>query len=232
MSDKAPNPALPVLHTVPIEDGGRCSGHCRRKFTLPMSPEEIEQHYRNWCKWNRQNLHLRMYMSLPTALAEAIEQVKQSPKPETMWPDEIQFIYPMLKYLGKSKPAKDEVVHLNPTMLATKHHFYTCKHLDDESGNCTMYEHRPRMCRDYPYMAGSTMRDAGCNYSKCTWKGERRRKPILPDQYQALLDSGISEDNMVLNYEKVEPGTARHKWLFQPEDDEPTLGKLDPIDLG
>jgi Fe-S-cluster containining protein len=38
-------------------------------------------------------------------------------------------------------------------------HVYTCRHFDDESRLCTIYEQRPEMCRDYPYG-----HDGGCEY--------------------------------------------------------------------
>lgn len=30
-------------------------------------------------------------------------------------------------------------------------HFYTCRHWDEETKLCTIYEHRPDMCRYFPY---------------------------------------------------------------------------------
>lgn len=38
-------------------------------------------------------------------------------------------------------------------------HVYTCRHFDDETRLCTIYEQRPEMCRDYPYG-----HDGGCEY--------------------------------------------------------------------
>lgn len=42
----------------------------------------------------------------------------------------------------------------------------TCRHWDIETRLCTVYEQRPRMCRDYPY--GRT-----CDYG-CACKGQAR----------------------------------------------------------
>jgi Fe-S-cluster containining protein len=36
---------------------------------------------------------------------------------------------------------------------------YTCRHFDDETRLCTIYEQRPEMCRDYPYG-----HNGGCEY--------------------------------------------------------------------
>lgn len=33
----------------------------------------------------------------------------------------------------------------------TTRFYFTCRHLDQGSGDCKIYELRPRMCRDYPY---------------------------------------------------------------------------------
>lgn len=38
---------------------------------------------------------------------------------------------------------------------------YTCKNFDTVAGNCTIYETRPNMCRDYPY-------GRACRYRECT----------------------------------------------------------------
>jgi Fe-S-cluster containining protein len=38
-------------------------------------------------------------------------------------------------------------------------HVYTCRHFDDETRLCTIYEQRPEMCRDFPYAE-----DGGCEY--------------------------------------------------------------------
>jgi Fe-S-cluster containining protein len=38
-------------------------------------------------------------------------------------------------------------------------HVYTCRHFDDETRLCTIYERRPEMCRDYPYG-----HNGGCEY--------------------------------------------------------------------
>lgn len=38
---------------------------------------------------------------------------------------------------------------------------FTCRHHDTETGDCRIYEDRPRMCRDYPY-------GRSCEHSECT----------------------------------------------------------------
>ncbi len=39
--------------------------------------------------------------------------------------------------------------------------YFKCIYFDEESRNCTIYEERPRMCRDYPY-------DDVCGEDGCT----------------------------------------------------------------
>jgi hypothetical protein len=39
--------------------------------------------------------------------------------------------------------------------------YFTCKHHDIASGDCTNYEQRPAMCRDYPY-------GRPCEHTDCT----------------------------------------------------------------
>ncbi len=41
-------------------------------------------------------------------------------------------------------------------------HWYTCRNHDADSGNCTIYETRPQMCRDFPN--GRECPNAGCTY--------------------------------------------------------------------
>ena len=42
---------------------------------------------------------------------------------------------------------------------------YRCKHLKDD-GDCGNYEHRPAMCRRYPY-------EGRCEFVDCTWAAAR-----------------------------------------------------------
>lgn len=50
---------------------------------------------------------------------------------------------------------------------------YECRHFDPRSGNCTNYEGRPIMCRDYPY----EHMENGCQFSQCTLPN--RKLPVL-----------------------------------------------------
>ena len=131
----------------------RCTGHCCRNLTIPISPEELLASYQRW--------H-----------GEGKVQVFKSTNTKDTGPVyvDIHLLAPMLEYLGKStKPYKT----VNPTdeqLLGTEpeRHRYRCKMLDRE-GNCSIYEIRPAMCRDYPY-AGD------CLYAQCTWKARKQKK--------------------------------------------------------
>jgi len=66
-------------------------------------------------------------------------------------PQDIHLIYPMVTYLGfmRSEPYQQNELH-----------WYTCKHLDEETSLCKIYEIRPKMCREFPY-------ESKCPYSGC-----------------------------------------------------------------
>lgn len=52
--------------------------------------------------------------------------------------------------------------------------FYRCKNLDEETGNCTIYDTRPGMCRDFP-------NGYQCPVSSCESKSARAL-PIHPNR--------------------------------------------------
>lgn len=52
---------------------------------------------------------------------------------------------------------------------------WTCIHFDRETRDCTVYDHRPKMCSDYPY-------ERKCRVIGCTFQSEddgRRRLELL-----------------------------------------------------
>ena len=48
-------------------------------------------------------------------------------------------------------------------------HVYTCRHFDDRTRLCAIYEERPQMCRDYPHS-----NDGGCEF-QCGYGAVTRR---------------------------------------------------------
>ena len=45
--------------------------------------------------------------------------------------------------------------------------YFTCRHWDEETRLCTVYEQRPAMCRDYPY-------GRPCHHDGCECEGNAR----------------------------------------------------------
>jgi Fe-S-cluster containining protein len=133
----------------------RCTGHCCKEFFLPFGPEELEAAYHRWLRSAGQSMGLAM--STDGVVAGAVY-------------GEIHLIYPMVQYLGKFKEPPFRQVNNSGN---ESRHYYSCKHYDTKTHNCTIYEIRPMMCRDYPYRGS-------CNYAACTWteRKQAKEKPI------------------------------------------------------
>lgn len=144
----------------------RCTGHCCRDFTLPYSPQELLDGYKRW--------------QSSGSSREQIAMGAQS-QPEMRYPMDIHLVAPMVIPLGRyyDKP-EVFVLPLEEAQQARFTHddgapyHYTCKHFDPATDNCTIYEIRPQVCRDYPY-------ERSCNYAACTWK-ERKQQPLGAEQ--------------------------------------------------
>jgi Fe-S-cluster containining protein len=94
--------------------------------------------------------------------------------------EEIVFVADMVIPIEAAKDAKEGVDGGPPPQTG---HYYTCRHHDAATGNCTTYETRPRVCRDFPfYGAGYRNR---CRYKTCTWE-EARNPPVAMDR-QSLI---------------------------------------------
>ena len=65
----------------------------------------------------------------------------------------------------------DMVVHLRATGRFGDEHHYTCKHFDSETNNCTDYENRPEMCRNYPY-------GDPCGFEECEWNPDSPKPDV------------------------------------------------------
>lgn len=72
--------------------------------------------------------------------------------------DDIHIVAPMLIPLGRSN------VNGNGKVDGEAAYWYSCKHLDTETGLCTIYEHRPRVCRIHGDVDGGF---AACQYDAC-----------------------------------------------------------------
>lgn len=135
--------------------GKRCTGACCEAFYLPYSPREVWNFYHIWKVSQGDTKH--------QTLLEMNSGLTTTPRMIT----EIYIIAPMLTYLGFI-PRPFDVVDGRSAEDETAH-YYTCKHFDTEARKCTIYEHRPLMCRDYPYKSG-------CRYKACRWSGHQVKK--------------------------------------------------------
>jgi Fe-S-cluster containining protein len=142
----------------------RCLGHCCEAFTLPMPPDEIWAAYYRWLRMHTgrvsETRELRRSDHEPDGLVSARKGLIT----------DIHLIAPMVVYLGYGPVPWKKVVPDDEELLGGKRrkfHIYTCKHFDKKKRECTIYEFRPMMCRDYPY-------GKGCNYAACTWKHHKR----------------------------------------------------------
>jgi len=125
----------------------KCGGKCCKRFTLPEGPEKLREIFMDWKAWSKGQEH------------GTIKKGEQSTRRLRIIED-IEIIYPMVVYLGEFNwtPARPR------KKLHYKVHHYSCKHLDRKTGECTIYEFRPRMCVDYPY-------GEKCEYPGCGFKG-------------------------------------------------------------
>lgn len=105
----------------------RCTGHCCRVFTLPLSPAELAD--------NAQRA--RELLEVPN-IDDDIARI---------WRDNAQ-IAEMVVYLGahRNYPGSPDSKPYGEPL-----HFYTCKNFDSDTGKCRAYDTRPKMCSDYPY---------------------------------------------------------------------------------
>lgn len=81
------------------------------------------------------------------------------------WED-IEIIQPMVIPIEKAEPA---VAECNSPVGKGQDEWwlYTCRHLDTESGDCQIYESRPKMCQDYG-------KAYPCSTPGCTWEKAMR----------------------------------------------------------
>lgn len=111
--------------------------------------------------------------------------------------NEIQIIGPMLIYLGAHR--SNPVHPMDGEPYDKPKHFYTCRNLTLD-GNCAIYEHRPSMCRDFPYAAR-------CRYQGCEWDDARQ---LAYKTLPVLLDDGYVRASRKLTVLEVEED-RRHR---------------------
>jgi Fe-S-cluster containining protein len=147
----------------------RCTGHCCRRFNLPLSPSELN------------NLREAVDNNKTTYLTDSGEE-KDFRYPK----EEISKISDMVIPLGLSNIGSDGKAFEAPQNEndalyrksngfviengLVKAHFYTCKHFNKETNDCMNYINRPDMCKKHPY-------GRGCNFVGCTLKEDGFKCP-------------------------------------------------------
>ncbi len=117
----------------------RCTGHCCEDFTLPIPPMQVDFENKKLAMGKRPRFGIEGDWAKVGAML-------------------------IFKRLDKQQPAGWKVPRGEKTSYAFH---YTCKHYDREKRECSVYEERPQMCRDYPNVEP-------CKYKKCTRVVEKR----------------------------------------------------------
>ena len=142
-----------------------CGGAGCRRFILPYSPKEFEEQYRAWLVGHRGSTGSMVLTKRCDAAGDRGFGLARHYLEEIVKVDpEIHIIFPMLIYLGYC-----DFNPCNPRKkLEMKSHHYTCKHYDKKTTLCTIYEHRPLMCRRYP-------NGEPCPFPNCEIPGNKKR---------------------------------------------------------
>lgn len=110
----------------------RCTGHCCKAFSLPLSPENLADEVR---------LGFHSRISEIGTIADMVIYLGKG------WMDVVTASFtPVYTANSPGDPTRPGYI-------------YTCRHLRP-NGDCGIYAVRPAMCKDYPY--GSTCRFDRC----------------------------------------------------------------------
>jgi len=148
-----------------MNETSRCTGHCCKDFTLPVSPMQFAW----WAKLIKLGKKpWRMVHTKYRAWQGEIYNTNSGYKTHYNI-DEIAKIADMVIFKRADKTCNGNPNRKIDHVL----YHYTCKHFDQKSGNCMNYENRPDMCRVYP-------NGGVCKYKGCTRRTEDGRCPALP----------------------------------------------------
>lgn len=128
----------------------RCTGHCCKDFTLPISPMQFAW-WAKLVKLGKKPIFWRLYGPRRSFGDMARGAVTNH------IPEEIAKVADMVIFKFASKTCLGNPGRKIPHLL----YHYTCRHFDEKSGNCTNYANRPDMCRSYP-------NGGMCKYKGCT----------------------------------------------------------------
>lgn len=135
----------------------RCTGDCCRAFILNATHEEL-------LAWAAGHIRRAMVERRPLNDHER-EQVAIA-----------RMVVPLDVFSldeARRKALGPDALKLAQDLAGVQQH-YTCKWFDDESGNCTIYEHRPNMCRLYPDNGFAA--HGGCAFPNCTASCSRKAR--------------------------------------------------------
>ena len=128
-------------------DCGRCTGHCCSGFTLPYPHTYFIE-----AAW-----FALEYEVLPLIVSHARQahDIAHAHNKHRIIVDGVFIAHMIVPVQAEEARTK----YINP--IQADLHFFKCRHL--KNGNCSVYEQRPNMCRNFPY--GSP-----CPFKGCTWK--------------------------------------------------------------
>ncbi len=177
--------------------GDRCEGHCCRAFFLAQTPAVLRALADDASPIDAAELRQIADMIVPIR-----EVWGGDPSPM----DDRFHTYESFNAIGKRDMGHPPIGAL-----------YTCRNFDERSGQCTSYETRPGMCRDFPY----THR---CPFRGCTWsavkgpvdrRGGRVALVVLKDDALApvldMLESALADDaDAARAFARCRDGNHRH----------------------
>lgn len=125
----------------------RCIGHCCRLFYAPTTPEKITR-----CQ----------------EAAVKREQGEPFPVDLTLPRDHetiLDMLIPVRPVVEGETPPGQKTYKID-RWGSKEGWLFRCKHFDEESHDCRIYDRRPKMCRDYPY-------GEPCDFEGCTYTPEK-----------------------------------------------------------
>lgn len=139
-----------------------CGGACCRRFILRASPDEIKEEYEAWLCLGQPGT-LKVHRKSSSRANNGLGTFSNSEEYLAVSAD-IHLVYPMLIHLGYCdwEPCRPGV------KTKERSHHYTCKHFDSKEARCTIYEHRPLMCKNYP-------NGHACLFKGCKLPGNQKR---------------------------------------------------------
>ncbi len=82
---------------------------------------------------------------------------------------------------------------LTTTYGGETRYWFTCKHLDQQSGKCTIYEKRPVLCRQYPSKCSDPQLGCGLN-AHCSYE---ETKSFEDHKKDFRIAWGIADDTLL-----------------------------------